>query len=41
MPIVVNSPALISPMDEPTRVGGPPGWPVMLMIPPMAWTTMS
>ena len=24
-----------------TRVGGPPGWPVRLMMPPIAWATMS
>ena len=41
MPIAVNSPAVTSPIDVPTRVGGPPGWPVMLMTPPIACTTMS
>ena len=41
MPMAVNSPAVTSPIDVPTRVGGPPGWPVMLMTPPIACTTMS
>jgi hypothetical protein len=41
MPMVVNSPAVISPMLVPTRVGGPPGWPVTDMMPPIACTTMS
>ena len=33
--------ALMSPIDVPTRVGSPPGWPVRLITPPMACTTMS
>ena len=41
MPMVVNNPAVRSPMDDPTRVGGESGWPVRLMIPPIACTTMS
>ena len=41
MPMAVNRPAVMSPIDVPTRVGGPPGWPVMLMMPPIACTTMS
>ncbi len=40
-PIAVKSPAAMSPSDVPTRVGGPPGWPVRLMMPPMPCTTMS
>jgi hypothetical protein len=31
----------MSPIDVPTRVGAPPGWPVRLMMPPIACTTMS
>lgn len=41
MPIAVKSPAVMSPIEVPTLVGGEPGWPVKLMIPPMPCTTMS
>ncbi len=41
MPTAVNSPAAMSPMEVPTRVGSPPGQPVTLMMPPIACTTMS
>ena len=39
--MTVNSPAVISPTEVPTRVGLPPGQPVTLMMPPIACTTMS
>ena len=41
MPMTVNSPAVMSPIEVPTRVGLPPGQPVTLMMPPIACTTMS
>ena len=40
-PRAANMPAVMSPIEVPTRVGSPPSGPVMLMIPPSAWTTMS
>ena len=37
----VKRPAPMSPIDMPTRAGGWPSLPVMLMMPPMPCTTMS
>ena len=41
MPMAVYSPAAMSPREMPGRTGGPSGSPVMLMMPPIPWTTMS
>ncbi len=38
---MAKSPAVRSPYDVPGRTGPPPGSPVIDMIPPIAWTTMS
>ena len=39
--MVTDSPASTSPMAVPVRVGSPPGQPVVLISPPMAWPMMS
>ena len=39
IPTAVKSPAAMSPIDVPTRVGGEPGCPVTLMRPPMPCAT--
>ena len=41
IPIVVNNPAVISPIEVPTLVGSEFGWPVTLISPPIPWTTIS
>ncbi len=41
MPIAVKMPAMMSPIDVPTRVGVPSSGPVMLITPPIACTTPS
>ena len=41
MPIAVNKPAVISPIDVPTLVGSESGCPVTLIKPPIPCTTIS
>jgi hypothetical protein len=41
MAIVAWCPAKMSPTEEPTRHGGPPSGPVMLIKPLYPWATMS
>ena len=41
MPASRNRPPVMSPMEVPALVGGPPGWPVTLISPPSACTIMS
>jgi hypothetical protein len=41
MPMAQESPPRTSPMAVPVRVGSPPGQPVVLMRPLMAWEMMS
>ena len=41
IPIVVNNPAVISPIEVPTLTGSCFSYPVRLIIPPKAWTIKS
>jgi len=41
MPITANKPAMISPKEAPGLMGGPPGSPVRLIMPPIAWMVIS